>query len=72
MFDPPITTTATLKDSPKPGIYHLSLPNGKIVIGHIAKAHRHLHDDLKPGNVVKVELTPYDFEKARIVAIVND
>ena len=69
MFDPPITTTGTITDSPEPKLYHVSLPNGKIAIGHVAKAHIHLHKDLKVGVTVKLELTPFDLSKARIVGI---
>lgn len=69
MFDPPITTTGTLVDSPQAKIYHVSLPNGKIVIGHVSKALVHLHDQLKPGDTLNLELTPYDLTKARIVGI---
>ncbi|MCP5535687.1 MAG: translation initiation factor IF-1 [Akkermansiaceae bacterium] len=72
MFDPPITTTGTIIDSPKPKIYHVSLPNGKVVIGHIPKALVHLHDQLKPGDHVRLELTPYDFSKGRIVLVLPE
>ena len=69
MFDPPITTIGTITDSPEPKLYHVSLPNGKIVIGHVPKALIDLHDSLKVGSIVKLELTPYDLSKARIVGI---
>ena len=69
MFDPPITTTATIIDSPKPEVYQVSLPNGKVVIGHVPKAKRDLHPSLQPDTKVTVELTPYDLDKARIVEI---
>lgn len=69
MFDPPITATGTIIDSPKAKIYHVSLANGKVVIGHIAKAYKHLHDEISIGDTVSLELTPYDFEKARITAV---
>ena len=72
MFDPPITTTGTVVDCPQPKIYHVSLPNKKIVIGHIPKALIHLHDEIKVGDQVQLELTPYDFTKARISAIVAE
>lgn len=72
MFDPPITTVGTIIESPKPKIYHVSLPNGKIVIGHIPKALIHLHDELKPGDKVQLELTPYDFTKGRIVKTLSE
>jgi len=69
MFDPPITTTATVIDSPKPKIYHVSLPNGKIIIGHVPKSLIHLHNEIEPGIIVTLELTPYDLEKGRITGI---
>jgi len=71
MFDPPVITTGTIIDSPKPKIYNVSLPNGKKIIGHIPKAMIHLHDSLEPGTQVTLELTPYDFEKGRISGIVT-
>jgi len=69
MFDPPITITGTVIDSPKPSIYHVSLPNGKIIIGHVPKALVNLHQEIKPDSQVQLELTPYDFSKGRIVAV---
>ena len=68
MFDPPITITGTVIDSPKPKIYHVSLPNGKIIIGHVPKALVKLHQGNKPDSQDQLELTPYDFSKGRIVA----
>ncbi|MDG1356775.1 MAG: hypothetical protein P8P36_01120 [Akkermansiaceae bacterium] len=72
MFDPPIKTTGTVIDSPKENIYQVELPNGKIIVGHIAKAMVALHQDIKPTSKVELELTPYDFSKGRIVAVNND
>jgi translation initiation factor IF-1 len=72
MFDPPITTTGTVIDSPKEKIYHVSLPNGKIIIGHVPKALIALHDQIVPETTVRLELTPYDLSKGRIVGLVTD
>ena len=72
MFDPPITTTGTVIDSPKANIYQVALPNGKIIIGHVAKAMIALHEQIRPDSKVKLELTPYDFSKGRIVAVEPD
>ena len=69
MFDPPITTCATILDSPKPEIYRVTLPNGKVIIGHVPKSKHDLHPSLTTDTKVLLELTPYDFEKARIVAL---
>ena len=71
MFDPPVVTTGTIIDSPKPNIYNVSLPNGKEIIGHIPKALKHLHESLEAGVKVTLELTPFDFEKGRISGIVK-
>lgn len=71
MFDPPVVTTGTIIDSPKPNIYHVSLPNGKKIIGHIPKAMKHLHPSLREAVQVTLELTPFDFEKGRISGIVE-
>jgi translation initiation factor IF-1 len=69
MFDPPITTTGTVIDSPKEKIYRVALPNDKIVIGHVPKALAALHEQIKPGTKVRLELTPYDLSKARIAGL---
>lgn len=72
MFDPPITTTGTVIDSPKENIYQVALPNGKIIVGHVAKAMIALHEQIRPDSKVKLELTPYDLSKGRIVAVESD
>jgi len=72
MFDPPITTIGKLIDSPQPKIYNVALPNGKMAIGHVAKALIHLHDSLKAGDHVHLELTPFDLTKARITGVTEN
>ncbi|MGB2402737.1 MAG: hypothetical protein ACPIA7_04940, partial [Akkermansiaceae bacterium] len=69
MFDPPIKTSGTIIDSPKENIYQVELPNGKIIVGHVAKAMIALHKEIKPTCRVQLELTPYDLSKGRIVAV---
>jgi len=71
MFDPPVITTGIILNSPQTNIYFVELPNGKKIIGHVAKAMKHLHDSLESGVKVTLELTPYDFEKGRISSIVE-
>ncbi len=72
MFDPPITTTGTILDSPAPKVYNVSLPNKKVIIGHVPKALIHLHESIKPGCTVTLELTPYDFTKGRITGLTDE
>ena len=71
MFDPPITTTGTIIESPEPKLYVVSLPNGKTAVGHVAKVNIDLHVNLTAGVTVELELTPFDLTKARIVGIKN-
>jgi translation initiation factor IF-1 len=50
--------------------FRVSLPNGKKVIAHPAKALESRKDKIVPGVRVTLEMTPFDFEKARISEIV--
>ena len=66
----PIITTGEVLRIYSERAFEVSLPNGKKVIGHPAKA---LADDigrLVPGVRVRLEMTPFDFEKARIAGMV--
>jgi translation initiation factor IF-1 len=45
------------------------LPNGKKVIAHPAKALEAQQNEIVPGAKVTLEMTPFDFEKARIAEI---
>lgn len=47
----------------------VSLPNGKKVIAHPARALETRKDEIVPGARVTLEMTPFDFEKARISEI---
>ncbi len=69
MFDPPITTTGVVIESPKEKIYYVSLPNGKKIIGHVPLALINLHNEIKPGVTVHLEMTPFDFSKGRIIKV---
>jgi translation initiation factor IF-1 len=67
----PIVTTATVTEERDERTVNLTLKNGKITLGHLAKAGLPLRPALKPGTKVQVEMTSFDFEKARIVAILE-
>ena len=68
----PIVTTATVTKERDERTVYLALKNGKITMGHLAKAGLPLRPQLKPGAEVQVEMTSFDFEKARIVAILKE
>lgn len=70
--EPPITTTGTITETLSNGIYLASLPNGKIVHAHPGDDFERIHPGrLQPGDRVQLELTPFDFSKARIAAIAD-
>lgn len=66
----PIITTGEVLLVYSDRAYQVSLPNGKKVIAHPAKALEAQKDKIVPGATVTLEMTPFDFEKARIAAIV--
>ena len=73
MPEDPIKTIGTISSAYNDRAFRVLLKNGKEVLGHPAKsfseAHAPLSKTLLPETKVHLELTPYDFEKARIVAL---
>ncbi|MBK1790721.1 hypothetical protein [Persicirhabdus sediminis] len=67
----PITTTGTIIQRYNNGVYQVSLPNGKKIIGHVPSYLEELHSSLQPEDQVSLEMTPFDFEKGRIVGKVE-
>lgn len=63
-----ITTTATII-APYSDIFEATLPNGKKTLAHFSRATAHLREQIAIGMTVTVELTPFDFDVARIVAV---
>lgn len=47
--------------------FRIRLDNGQIILGHLAGKMRLNRIRLLPGDQVKVEITPYDLTKGRIV-----
>jgi translation initiation factor IF-1 len=47
--------------------FRVKLENGHMVLGHISGKMRKHYIRILPGDKVKVELTPYDLSRARIV-----
>lgn len=65
-----ITSTATII-GPYSDIFEATLPNGKKTLAHFSRQTMALREKIQPGMKVTVELTPFDFDVARIVAIVD-
>jgi len=66
MTDPPIRTIGTLHERVGPVLYRASLPNGKSVLAHLSKPLFEAKAEFVDGTRVHLELTPYDFDTARI------
>ena len=45
----------------------VTLPNEKTALGHSQLKHKEYRDSLEVGDIVTVEMTPFDFGKARII-----
>ena len=67
----PIITTGEILRIFSERAFEVSLPNGKKVVGHPAKALAAEREKIVPGAKVRLEMTPFDFEKARIAGIVS-
>jgi len=48
-------------------MFHVALPNQRQVLAHVSGKMRKRFIRLVVGDRVKMEMTPYDLEKARIV-----
>ena len=47
--------------------FTIELENGHKIIGHISGKLRSNYIRILPGDIVKVEMTPYDLTKGRII-----
>lgn len=53
-------------------LYRAALPNGKLVRAHLSKPLARAGTRFPPGTVVVMELTPYDFDHARILRVADE
>ncbi len=67
----PITTTGLILEKYSENAFRVSLPNGKEIIGHPHKSLADRKEELSEQTRVTLEMTPYDFEKARISHILS-
>lgn len=61
-----IETTGTILERKGEILYHVELMNGKVVLGHLSKPLTDAKVELADGATVLLEMTPYDFDQARI------
>jgi translation initiation factor IF-1 len=67
MPDASIHALGTILEKLNPVLYRVSLPNGKIVLAHLSKQLSKDPPTFVPNDPVVIELTPFDFEQARIL-----
>ena len=67
MPDTSIHAVGILTEMLGPILYRATLPNGKAVMAHLSKPLTVAKAVFEPGEKVILELTPYDFESARIL-----
>ena len=48
-------------------LFRVELTNGHRLLGHVSSRRREEAADLKPGDQVNLEMSPFDFSKGRIV-----
>lgn len=67
MPDPTIHAAGTLLEQLNEVLYRAELPNGKRVMAHLSKPLADAKAVFAAGTVVRLELTAFDFESARIL-----
>lgn len=72
MPEAPIVTTGVIREVFSYRVFQVELPNGKLVIGHLPGRLAGLAEELVSSIQVDLEMTPFDFEKARIVGRVDN
>ncbi|MCF7676413.1 MAG: hypothetical protein K9N23_06335 [Akkermansiaceae bacterium] len=72
MPDASIHATGPILEKLGEGLYRAELPNGKSVLAHLSKRLTLAGAEFEPGRMVVLELTPYDFDQARILRVVDE
>ncbi|MBK1883285.1 hypothetical protein JIN85_12735 [Luteolibacter pohnpeiensis] len=69
MPDATIHAVALLTEVLGPILYRAELPNGKRIMAHLSKPLTDAKAEFSIGQRVVVELTPFDFDSARILRL---
>ncbi len=56
-----------IKESLPNAMFRVEIPGGRVILAHISGKMRIHHIKILPGDKVKMELSPYDLTKGRIV-----
>jgi len=71
MKDRPIVTQGKVLSRRDERTFYVELKNGKKIIGHTELKMAHIRDDISDGDIVRLEMTTFDFEKGRITEILT-
>ena len=71
MAENPIETIGIIREVRSSRVYRVMLINGKSIVGHLPGRLAELSASLLPGVNVRLEMTPFDFEKGRIAGIAD-
>ncbi len=67
MPDAAIHTHGRILEQTGPILYRVALPNGKTILAHLSKRLADEHAVFAPDELLLLEMTPYDFDTARIL-----
>ncbi len=62
-----IEVTGIVKEPLKNAMFRVELDNGHMVLAHVSGKMRRYFIRILPGDTVKLELSPYDLSRGRIV-----
>jgi translation initiation factor IF-1 len=62
-----IEAEGTVTEAMPNALFRIELDNGQIILGHLSGKMRLHYIKVIPGDRVKIELSPYDLSKGRIV-----
>lgn len=62
-----IEIEGVIKESLPNAMFRVEIPGGRTILAHISGKMRIHHIKILPGDKVKLELSPYDLTKGRIV-----
>lgn len=71
MPDATIHTSGEVLNQAGPVLYRVSLPNGKVILAHLSKRLTDENAVFAAGDSLLLELTPYDFDTARILGLAS-
>ena len=62
-----IEQDGVIKESLSNAMFRVELENGHVITAHISGKMRMYYINLLPGDKVKIEMSPYDLTKGRII-----